>query len=373
MRLPREPRERGMALARESGDARLLRGCRRQVARLEAQHVLTTAGRAVDHVLYPGHRQVAVRAPVFIAAPPRSGTTLLFNLMANDPAFTCMKTWQSQLPAVSVYRAIGLLGLLDRPMGGRLRRVVDRLDAQTAGFEHIHRTRLNEPEEDSGLFLAALTEPNVNMVFPFGRALADRWYLDDLPEPERRRIVEWYLGSLRRHLYTQPGKRLLVKNAHLAGRLQSLRAAMPDLRVVNIVRHPYDTVPSSVSLIASGYRTMTGCRPDTAAPEWSALADATMEYYRRLHRFEQDFPAGQWVTVRFDDLVRCPLETVERIYDGLGLELGAEARAAIERDAGESGRHRSQGHAYTPEQFGLTRGQIHDGLREIFDAYGFEP
>jgi len=372
---PRHAVRAGMALAlraREGGRADVYDACKRQVARLRAQQALTTLARFLDDVCYRGYRKVEIEAPVFIAAPARSGTTLLFNLMARDPAFTCMKTYQTQLPAVSIDRLIRNVARLDRPLGGRLSRWLERMNAEVSRFEHVHRTRLEEPEEDSGLFLGALVEPNVNLVFPFGHAMDDRWYLDDFPEPERTRVMDWYLASLKRHLYDAPGRRLLVKNAHAAGRLASIRRALPDLRVIHIARHPYQTVPSSVSLVANGYRAMTGLEPETAAPAWRAIADATMEYYRRLLRFERAYPKGQWITVRFDDLVRDPLATVERIYAHLDLPMSAEAARAIGEEAAAGERHRSRGHGYTLEEFGLTREAIRGELAEVFDAYGFE-
>ena len=365
-----------MALAREArarGETDLYTACRRQVALLQAKQVITTIGRAIDDICYRGYRRTEIRQPVFIAAPARSGTTLLFNLMARDPVFSCMKTYQSQLPAISIEHAVRALARLDQPLHGGLRHLVDRLDAHTAGFEHLHRTRLTEPEEDSGLFLSALVEPNINMIFPFGHAMSHRWYLDDFAEPERTRIMDWYISSLKRHLYDASGRQLLVKNAHTAGRLASIRQTLPDVRVINIVRHPYDAVPSSVSLVANGYRTLTGREPDVSKPEWRAIADATIEYYLRLLRFERTFPEGQWATVRFDDLVRQPLRTVEEVYERLRMTMSPEAKVAISQEAHSSDRHRSRGHSYSPEQFGLTRETIAAPLQEIFDLYGFDP
>jgi len=365
-----------MALARDArqrGHHEIHDACKRQIARLRVRLAITSVARAVDDVCYRDYRRVEIREPVFIAAPARSGTTLLFNLMARDPAFTCMKTYQTQLPAISIEHLIRNIERLDRPLGGRLSRLLERMNAKVARFEHVHRTRLEEPEEDSALFLAALVEPNVNLVFPFGHAMDERWYLDDFPEPERSRVMDWYVGSLRRHLYDAPGRRLLVKNAHAAGRLASIRREIPDLRVIHIARHPYQTVPSSVSLMANGYRVMAGVEPDARSAEWRDVADATIEYYRRLLRFEREFSKERWITVRFDELVTKPLSTVERIYAQLGLPMSAEAARAIRAEAATSARHRTPGHVYSLEEFGLTRDAIYEPLREVFEAYGFEP
>ena len=46
--------------------------------------IIVAAGRALDHVLFPGHKRQPVRSPIFIVAPPRSGTTLTQKLLALD-------------------------------------------------------------------------------------------------------------------------------------------------------------------------------------------------------------------------------------------------------------------------------------------------
>jgi len=365
----------GMKLARkrrDAGDPALYRACRKQVQRLYVQQGLTTLARRLDDFFYPGYRKTEIEAPLFIAAPARSGTTLLFNLLARDPQFTCMRTYQTQLPAISIDRLIHQIARLDGPLGGRLSRLLEGMNREVSRFENVHRTRLEEPEEDSGLFLGALVEPNVNLIFPFGHELDPRWYLDDFEASEQARVMDYYVSSLRRHVYGAAGKRLLVKNAHAAGRLACLRQAFPDLRVLHIVRHPYQTVPSSISLVATGYRAMTGLEPKHDAPEWRAIGDATIEYYRRLERFEREFPPEQWLSISFDSLVANPTATVEEIYAHFRLEMNDEAAQAIAAEAATSERHRSRSHDYSLEKFGFSRAQVHEALADIFDRYGFE-
>jgi hypothetical protein len=53
----------------------------------------------LDHVFFPGLRRQEVRAPVFIIAPPRSGTTLTQKLMALDSErFVHAKLYQTIFP-----------------------------------------------------------------------------------------------------------------------------------------------------------------------------------------------------------------------------------------------------------------------------------
>ena len=64
--------------------------------------LLVAFGRALDHVLFPGFRRQPVTQPVFIVAPPRSGTTLTQKLMSlDDERFVHVKLYQTIFPAVS--------------------------------------------------------------------------------------------------------------------------------------------------------------------------------------------------------------------------------------------------------------------------------
>ena len=41
--------------------------------------IVVAIGRLLDHILYPDFRRQEIRQPIFIIAPPRSGTTFLQN------------------------------------------------------------------------------------------------------------------------------------------------------------------------------------------------------------------------------------------------------------------------------------------------------
>src|SRR5438093_12582559 len=66
---------------------------------------IVACGRALDHLFFPAFKKQPVRAPVFIVAPPRSGTTLTQKLMSLDEErFVHNKLYQTIFPAVSFQR-----------------------------------------------------------------------------------------------------------------------------------------------------------------------------------------------------------------------------------------------------------------------------
>src|SRR5262249_10180537 len=87
--------------------------------------LIVAVGRILDHLFFPGFRRQEVREPIFIVAPPRSGTTFLQNLMCLDEErFTHVRLYQTIFPAVTYHRIFHFLAWLDGKCGGILARLV---------------------------------------------------------------------------------------------------------------------------------------------------------------------------------------------------------------------------------------------------------
>jgi omega-hydroxy-beta-dihydromenaquinone-9 sulfotransferase len=67
--------------------------------------IVVAFGRALDHALFPGFKRQLVRQPVFIVAPPRTGSTLTQKLMSLDKErFVYNALYQTIFPAVTFQR-----------------------------------------------------------------------------------------------------------------------------------------------------------------------------------------------------------------------------------------------------------------------------
>src|SRR5262245_25969834 len=87
--------------------------------------ILVALGRAMDHLFFPGFRKQPVREPVFIIAPPRSGTTLTQKLMSLDTdRFVHNKLYQTIFPAVSWQKFFHGIVWADQHTGRVLERVI---------------------------------------------------------------------------------------------------------------------------------------------------------------------------------------------------------------------------------------------------------
>jgi hypothetical protein len=141
-------------------------------------------------------------------------------------------------------------------------------------------------------------------------------------------------------------RRWLLKNcSHLMG-AQALIEVFPDACIIQTHRHPNRAVPSMVSLIGGLRELRNGQRVDR-----DALQRREVEFWSEAARrgmAAQDRQPQRFVNVRQEEIRADPLGVVERIYGHFGLDLSAEAQAAMADFARANPPDARSGHAYAP-------------------------
>ncbi|HEY3495504.1 MAG TPA: sulfotransferase, partial [Polyangiaceae bacterium] len=325
--------------------------------------------RWLDGLVYPTLELAPIPAPVFVLATPRSGTTYLHQLLALDEErFASCRLYQTIVPSILLERAIDWLRGLRGPAGSVLGALVGAIDSRMfTDWDGIHRVSLSSWEEDESLFVYSLTSPALYLLFPFIREIPEFVEITRLGRRTIRRVASDYRQTVQRWVYTSGNQRTpLIKNVLLPSRLPVAARAFPDARYVHVVRDPREAIPSAVSMFHTMWQSHS---PGIAAdsPATRALADMFLTHYRLLCEEGRKQPPDRWIQVRYDDLIRDPIGTVERIYSAFGYSVGAEFRARLEQAAAQ-GRSFKSRHQYALEQFGLTEGDLREGLGEHWDG-----
>lgn len=328
--------------------------------------------RKLDYVFFPGFVKQPVRAPLYIIGNPRSGTTFTHRLLALDEQFSYLKLYQTIFPAVTCYKLFGWVGRIDRLVGSPGRRLLNSISRKGfKGWDTIHQTGPEKAESDEMLFVYAMLSPLLGLLFPFLKEMDEVTFVDFMPQQSRRKLMSYYKGCLQRHLYaTGPDKILLQKVALIAGRLQSIHDLQPDMRIVHLVRHPNESIPSLISMFEATWKSLApnACKDNRAYLE---LADVICKYYVHLHELEKDFSADTLLKVRYEDLVADPYKTVGRIYQKFGLETSPEYDRLLTEETQKSRKYKSR-HNYSLKDYGLSEEMIYQRLKSVFDDYGFK-
>ncbi|MBT8401146.1 MAG: sulfotransferase [Rhodothermia bacterium] len=325
----------------------------------------------LDHVIYPDHRHVEVRSPVFILGNPRSGTTLLHRLLAEDDQFITARLYESVFPAISLRRLIRLVGSADRRLGRPLRKVVDKLVGKSfSGWTNIHSTGLFDVEEDEQLFVYAAMSPVLALLFPFFDEIGSVSYADRLPPKQRERLMRYYVSSLRRQLYGSSSQTLLVKSTATTGRLAATLDVVPDMRIIHILRHPLDALASLLSMYRASWERLVPQVADDPRV-YRQLASLFAGYYRYRMLFLDDLPPERVCEIAYDELVADPRTTIEYVYDHFRLDISPGFEQVLDAATRSESSYRS-GHHYDLRDFGLTSDDIVDAIPDVFDRYGFD-
>ena len=335
-------------------------------------------GFLVDNILFRAHRQEQVRTPVFIVGNPRSGTTFLHRLLAKDSdRFSTMKMWEILFaPSITQRRVVGGLTEIDRWLGGPVRKRLDRTEQGWQEQNVMHEVSLREPEEDDYLLLhiwsALTTGLSAGLL---GEAIPYTYFDTALPKANRDRIMAFYKGCLRGHLYADRSvhrgrkRTYLAKNPALCPKLDTVLNHFPDAKIIYLVRSPLEMLPSYVNMMMFSWRVLGIPIEDHALRDY--LMEMARHWYTHPLEILEKLPPDRHVIVKYDDLVTAPEQTVREIYNRLGFGIGPAFVRVLQEESNRASSYSSR-HAYSLEENGLSRKEILDRYRDIFQRFGFE-
>ena len=308
----------------------------------------------------PQLRDAPLAAPLFITGLPRTGTTMLHNVLARLPEFRAFATWELRAPV--------------RPDGAgpawiaqQIARTADDIRAlheRVPGFERIHRVEAESPDECNWLFRHSFT----TLVFSFmWRTPSYMRWITSAPRLEAYRDYRSQLQVLGEHV--RSGDQLVLKDPCHLWHLDALLAAFPDAVVIQLHRDPAEAVPSLASLCHS-LQSMDSGHSDPAATgaycvEMVDRGLPAMMEARAAH------PAARFVDIRYRSLLRDPLGEIERICEAVGRPFDEQGALAVSDWLGRNP-HRPGAHRYRPEDFGLEAGALRARYAAYIDRFGVE-
>jgi Sulfotransferase family len=298
--------------------------------------------------------------PIFIAGLPRSGTTFLHGLLAEDPLNRAPRIWESIYPYPG-HRAAGV------GAGRRKARVELRLFARLSpGISSLHPMEADAPQECIEFTSQVFRSPRFNDVY---RAPSYHVWLNASGYDEGYRFLARFL----RHLQG-PGeapRRWILKSPEHVFSIDALARVFPDAMLVLAHRDPGHVLASAARL------TELMRAPFTTAIDRREIgrqvADHWQDGMRRMIELADDpsFPLRfRLAHVQYRALVADPIGTIARIYDAFGLELSPEARAAMAAKVAQAPNGGYGKNRYRPEEFGIDPERERARASAYIDRFG---
>lgn len=301
-----------------------------------------------------------IAAPLLVAGQGRSGTTILFELLAQDRNSRAPLGWQAASPVAPPSNTLGD-GISRHEIAQCDNELWDDVQPEMLAA-HEHRWDL--PVEC--IHFLALDFSSDYWIALYSATQFMKWKFSNNPES----AYDWHKKILQLLQFKQQTKRWLLKSAAHTRSLDVLLKVYPDLRIIQTHRDPVKTIPSTIRL--TGYL------------RWVRANDVDLQqltqvvhfgYQASLEKVMQErvdgvIPAEQIADVHFKDLMTDPVAAIRGAYERLSLEFSSDFEERIRAYLVEKPRHKFGKHEYAAEDYGLSDQQIRDDFRFYTDHFG---
>ena len=310
---------------------------------------------------HPDVASSEITAPIVVIGQARTGTTILHDLLAQDPASRVPLAWEVDHPVpppqTSTYGT--------DPRIAETEQTQAMVDLVIPGFRSMHPIGAQLAQECvriTGSSFRSMIFPTQYRVPSYGQWL--------LHEADMAPAYRWHRAYLQ-HLQSQHrGERWVLKSPGHIWSLGALVAEYPDALLVQTHRDPLKIIASVSSLMTLLRR--LACDDPTMAE----CAEEFAEYIllgldRSVDAREQTIVSSDRVVdVHFGEFMSDQIATIRTIYDRFGMELtpGAEQRMRTFLASHPQDKHGL--HSYTFADTGLDEGAMRARAERYQESFG---
>jgi len=301
--------------------------------------------------------------PLFIVGQGRTGSSILFELLALDPRHRAPLAWEAASPVAPAAPMFGAGGSREHLAETVNEFFADIRPEIRAAHEHrwdlpVECPRFMEPDFSSDWW-AMLCTPMAYLL----------WKAEQKPDS----AYDWHKRVLQTLQHgAAPGRRWLLKSPAHVRYLDQIMQRYPDARFIFTHRDPLKTVTSTASLMCAMRSTRTDDVNPMLAGQMINMSYAAGTRKAMQERASGVVPAAQIVDIHFRELMQDPVAAIARAYAALGLPFDDEFAAGIRDYLERKPRGKFGEHRYEAAEFGLDANALRDEYRFYTDHYGVE-
>lgn len=294
-----------------------------------------------------------VLSPLIIAGLPRSGTTILYELLAQDPAHRSPASWEVAIPLPPAQRS-------SYEKDRRARRVdlqFSLSERLSPGFKAIHAIGGALPQECVYMLSSNFISEQFGYMYniPGYRS----WCL----EQDMTAAYEWHARFLQHMQVDYSAERWLLKTPSHLAYLDQLVARYPDASIIWTHRSPLEAVSSFASLVTTLRTGFSDAVDQRAAGQFELQHQAKIVKKGMLK--SETIPSSQLFHASYSAIASAPIDVIRSIYQHFGYELTASTEAAMRAYLQNRPKDLYGKHHYTAEQFGICA----EDVEPLFSSY----
>jgi hypothetical protein len=313
----------------------------------------------------PHFAHEGIPKPIFVFGMPRSGTTLVVQLFAADPAHRALLRWEIQPLMLEAKSLEPMPPATTASMRTDARcQELKRLDQQAAlltnDFRSVHYEAPDEPTE---------------CVWPLGHdfnsamiesLLGSQEYSDWYHAVDKTTAYRYHKRLLQTYHLSSPGAWVLKAPSHALG-LQELLTVYPDARLVWCHRDPYKAAGSFLSMILK-IQKATVDQPDMRVLLRTYLEQLRQHVVRPLD-LQSSCGDDRFHHVFYSRLLQDPIGEMRRLYQSLGDRFGPDAEREMRTWLHANPQGRFGSHHYDLDRFGLTQKELSPYFEDYLDCF----
>ena len=308
---------------------------------------------------FPAIIDEKIKNPLFITGLPRTGSTILFELISQHENMRSPLGFEAASPVDPISNKT--TGKISRNEIGQCMFDIG-IDIQPE-IKAIHEIRADIPIECCHIISCIL-----------GRLpgyFDDGEYQDRVEKIDSSHNFKWHKKVLQILQYGNRPKMWLLKCISHLSFLNELLMNYPDANIIHTHRDPISVFPSLLSLFENFGRNFA-ITPDTERTESLLLF---MEGALRKsigQRIDGTVPSSQITDIHFHDLMTNPTETIKQAFQTLDIDFSEDFSKKILQYLSGRPREKYGKHHYSIEDFGLTNREIRERFRFYTDHYNIK-
>lgn len=315
----------------------------RLMARNDIIQWLSTRLQVVDTLRrHPQILDEAVIAPMVIVGLPRSGTSILFELLAQDPDVGVAQTWEAMMPCPPPEQT----SYANNPRIELAHGIATQWNRVAPAFAAMHEMGGTIPAECGLLMAGSFVSDHIAALHQTHSYSAWCAQADYLP------VYQYHKQVVQILQWKNPRKRWLLKAPEHQVHLDTLLQVYPDARIVQTHRDPIKCMASTTSLMGTLYHMRSDLPFDATQFENIIMGEATAQRLEHVmdQREQGVVPAANIADSRYQDLMDDPLGCIEGIYAHFDMPLSEQARAAMDAYLAAKPKDKFGKHAYRVEE-----------------------